>query len=98
MQAADPARAVLRNQRDAVIDPLRRGGTQFRKKGLLDPVLLPEGGNNGRAHHRSGRYPLGGDRCRAAHAGVVSAFRISITIAAVQVKLLPPQGSAVTGS
>lgn len=98
MQAADPARAVLRNQRDASIGPLRRGCPQFRKKGLLDPVLLTGGGNNGWGRHRSGRYPLGGDRCRAAHAGAVSAFRISITIAAVQVKLLPPQGSAVTGS
>ncbi len=33
-----------------------------------------------------------------ADAGVLSALRISITIAAVQVKLLPPQGSPVTGS
>ncbi len=98
MQAANPALAVLRNQRDAVIDPLGRSGPQFRKKGLLDPVRLPGGGNNGRSRHRSVRYPLGGDRCSAVHAGVVSAFRISITIAAVQVKLLPPQGSAVTGS
>lgn len=98
MQAAHPVGAVLRNQRDAVIDPLRRGGPQFRKKGLLDPVLLPGGGNNGRARHRLGPCPLSGDRCGTAHAGVVSAFRISITIAAVQVKLLPPQGSAVTGS
>ena len=98
MQTAHSAPAVLRNQRDAVIDPLRRGCPQFRKKGLLDPVLLPGGGNNGWARHRSGRYPLGGDWCSTAHAGAVSAFRISITIAAVQVKLLPPQGSAVTGS
>ncbi len=98
MQAANPARTVLCNQRDAGIDPLRRGCPQFRKKGLLDPVRLTGGGNNGWARHRSGRYPSGGDRCSTAHAGAVSAFRISITIAAVQVKLLPPQGSAVTGS
>ena len=35
---------------------------------------------------------------RRLHAGTRLVFRISITIAAVHVKLPPPQGSAVSGS